>query len=211
MSETVKLLIFRHLVKYKRHTSHSDSQAISQPQFEELFCRFYSQIAAYATVILDDRAAGEDIAQEVFAYTWEKRDVLHLGDGFHGYLFQSAYSRCIDYIKKNNQSKKYARESLLQFTKEYHTYLENDAQPLKELFSKEVEERLNTLFDELPETRRQVFNLAYRDGLKAKEVAEKLQMPQRTVESHIYLTLKFLRKHLSSSDFIILTSICYFL
>jgi len=197
-------------VKYNRHTSFSDSQTISQTQFEELFCRFYSQIAAYATVILDDKTVGEDIAQEVFTYMWEKRNVLHLGDGFHSYLFQSAYSRCIDYIKKNKQLEKYAQESLLQFAEEYQTYLENDGQPIKELFSKDFEESLNALLDELPEARRQVFELVYRDGLKAREVAEKLQMPQRTVESHIYLTLKFLRKHLSPSDFLILTLLCHF-
>ena len=197
-------------MEYKAHISFSDSQTITQSRFEELFCRFYSQIAAYATVILDDKTAGEDIAQEVFAYMWEKRNVLHLGDGFHSYLFQSAYSRCIDYIKKNKQSEKYAQESLLQFAEEYHTYLENDCQPIKELFSKDFEESLNALLEELPEARRQVFNLIYRDGLKAKEVAEKLQMPQRTVESHIYLTLKFLRKRLTPSDFLILTLLYHF-
>jgi len=197
-------------VKYNRHTSFSDSQTISQSQFEELFCRFYPQIAAYATVILDDKTAGEDIAQEVFAYMWEKRNTLHQGDGFHSYLFQSAYSRCIDYIKKNKQSEKYAQESLLQFAEEYQSYLENDGQPIKELFSKDFEETLNKLLEELPEARREVFNMVYRDGLKAKEVAEKLQMPQRTVESHIYLTLKFLRKRLSPSDFLILTLLCHF-
>lgn len=197
-------------MKYNRHSSFSDCQTISQSQFEELFCRFYPQIAAYATVILDDQTAGEDIAQEVFAYMWEKRNVLHLGDGFHSYLFQSAYSRCIDYIKKNKQSEKYAQESLLQFAEEYQAYLENDGQPIKELFSKDFEESLNTLLEELPEVRREVFNMVYRDGLKAKEVAEKLQMPQRTVESHIYLTLKFLRKRLSPSDFLILILFCHF-
>lgn len=204
------VLYFCQLLEYKAHTSFSDSQTISQSRFEELFCCYYSQIAAYATVILDDKTAGEDIAQEVFAYIWEKRNILQPGDGFHSYLFQSAYSRCIDYIKKNKQSEKYAQESLLKFAEEYHAYLENDCQPIKELFSKDFKESLNALLEELPEARKEVFNLVYRDGLKAREVAEKLQMPQRTVESHIYLTLKFLRERLTLSDFLILTLICHF-
>ncbi|MDR2815676.1 MAG: RNA polymerase sigma-70 factor [Proteiniphilum sp.] len=197
-------------MNYKAYTSFSDSQTISQSQFEELFCCFYSQVAAYAAVILDDKTAGEDIAQEVFAYVWEKRNILHLGDKFRSYLFQLTYSRCIDHIKKNKQSEKYTQESFLKFAEEYHTYLENDCQPIQELFSKDFERSLNALLKELPDTRRKVFELAYRDGLKTKEVAENLKMPQRTVESHIYLALKFLRSRLVPSDFFILTLLCYF-
>lgn len=181
---------------------------MSISEFEALFCRFYPQLSAYATVILDDKTAGEDIAQEVFAYVWEKRNNLHFGDGFYAYLFQSAYSRCVDYIKKNKQLGKYAQQSLLKFAEEYHVYLDNDCEPIKNLFSKDFEEELNALLNQLPQARRQVFDLVYRDGLKAKEVAEKLQMPQRTVESHLYLTLKYLRERISPSDFLILLLFC---
>lgn len=181
---------------------------MSQPEFEELFCRFYPQVASYATVILDDRTAGEDIAQEVFVYVWEKRKELYVGNGFYSYLFQSAYSRCIDYINKNKRLEKYAKESLLKFAAEYQSYIDNDSQTLKELFSKDFEERLTALLNNLPEARRQVFELIYRDGLKAREVSEKLNIPQRTVESHIYLAMKYLREHLSPSDFFILALLC---
>ncbi|WP_238869170.1 MULTISPECIES: RNA polymerase sigma-70 factor [Proteiniphilum] len=190
------------------HISFTASQTISQSLFEELFCCFYPKIAAYATTILDDKTVGEDIAQEVFVYVWEKRNELHMGEGFYSYLFQSAYSRCIDYIKKNSRLEKYVQEALLKSAIEYHSYIENDCQPLKELFSKDFEEQLNALLSQLPEARRRAFELVYRDGLKMNEVAEKLQMPQRTVESHIYLTIKYLRKHLSPYDFLLLMLIC---
>lgn len=194
--------------KHRDHISSADLQTLSQPEFEELFCRFYPQVASYATVILDDRTAGEDIAQEVFVYVWEKRKELYVGDGFYSYLFQSAYSRCIDYIHKNKRLEKYAKESLLKFAAEYQSYIDNDSQALKELFSKDFEERLNVLLSNLPEARRQVFELVYRDGLKAREVSEKLNIPQRTVESHIYLAMKYFREHLSPSDFFILALLC---
>lgn len=194
--------------KHRSHISAIDLQTISELQFEELFCRFYPQVVSYATVILDDKTAGEDIAQEVFVYVWEKRKELHVGDGFYSYLFQSTYSRCIDYIHKNKRLEKYAKESLLKFAGEYQTYIDNDSQILKELFSKDFEEKLNTLLNQLPEARRRVFELIYYEGLKAKEVSEKLDMPQRTVESHIYLAMKYLREHLSPSDFLILALIC---
>lgn len=173
-----------------------------------MFCRYYPSVSAYAGTILDDSTAGKDIAQEVFLYVWDKRKSLQFNDGFHSYLFQSAYTRCIDYIKRNHRLEKYAQQTLLKFAEEYGSYLHNDSQPLKELFSKDFEETLNALLMQLPEPRREVFNCVYREGLKAKEVSEKLQIPQRTVESHIYLAMKFLRKHLSPTDFLILTLLC---
>lgn len=192
------------------HISRIDLQTLTQARFEELFCQFYSKVASYATSILDDKTAGEDIAQEVFIYVWEKRKVLQVGDGFHSYLFQMAYSRCIDYINKNKRLEKYTKESLLKFAEEYQTYLDNDCQIMKELFSRDFEQRLDALLNELPGVRKQVFELVYRDGLKAKEVSEKLDIPTRTVESHIYLTMKHLRKYLSSTDFLILALLCKF-
>lgn len=190
----------------RTHTSSILSfQAISKEQFEALFCHFYPQVVAYTTKILNDAVAGEDITQEIFVSVWEKRKKLQMNDGFQSYLFQSAYSRCIDYIRKNKLMARYEQQSLLVFAEEYHRYLENDCQVMKDLYSKDFNEKLNALLAQLPKARREVFEMMYREGLKTKEIAAKLQIPTRTVESHVYLTMKHLRKHLSLSDLFILT------
>ncbi len=177
---------------------------ISEEHFEELFCEFYPKLLAYAISILNNKQVAEDIVQEVFLYVWEKRDKLQIGAGFYSYVFQSTYTKCVDYIRKDSRLDKREQESILKFAEEYESYLENDAHPIQELFSKDFNEKLDLLLEQLPESRCQVFKLVYIDGLKAKEVASQLDMPQRTVESHVYLTLKFLRTQLSPSDFFIL-------
>lgn len=177
---------------------------ISEEHFEELFCEFYPKLLAYAISILNNKQVAEDIVQEVFLYVWEKRDKLQIGAGFYSYVFQSTYTKCVDYIRKDSRLDKREQESILKFAEEYESYIENDAHPIQELFSKDFNEKLDLLLEQLPESRRQVFKLVYIDGLKAKEVASQLDMPQRTVESHVYLTLKFLRTQLSPSDFFIL-------
>ena len=45
-----------------------------------------------------------------------------------------------------------------------------------------------------PPRRKQVFEMSRIEGLSHKEIAEKLQIPVRTVEDHIYKTLTELRK-----------------
>ena len=137
-------------------------------------------------------------------YVWENREKLNFSEGFHSYLFQSAYTRAIDYLRRNKLKHNYVDQSSQIFLNEYKNYLNSDNQTLKNLFSKDFEQKLNKLLNQLSEPRRKVFEMIYIDGLKAKEVAEKLQIPIRTVESHIYLTMKHLRKHLSLSDFMLI-------
>ena len=79
-----------------------------------------------------------------------------------------------------------------------------------EIYSKDFYEQLHNLLEKLPTQRREVFILTYIEGLKAKEVSERLQIPQRTVESHIYLAIKYLRAHLSKNDFYILSLLYFF-
>lgn len=191
-------------------SSHSAIKRMSEEHFEELFCNFYPKLLAYAISILNDKQAAEDIVQEVFLYMWEKRENLQVDTGFYSYIFQSTYTKCVDYIRKDSRLDKREQQSILKFAEEYQSYIENDAHPIKELFSKDFNEKLSELLEQLPEARRQVFKLAYLDGLKAREIAVKLEMPQRTVESHIYLTLKFLRTQLSPSDFFILAFLFQF-
>lgn len=187
--------------------SSSVQAGISNEQFEVLFGDFYPKLLAYAVSILNDKQVAEDVVQEVFLYAWENRGKIRFGDGVLSYLFQSAYTRSIDYIKKNNRYEEYVRQALLELSDEYYSFLQNDGAIVSELFSKDFQRELDVLLSKLPETRRKVFELAYVQGLKTKEISEMLQMPQRTVESHVYLTMKYLRENMKASDFLFLISV----
>lgn len=188
----------------KMNTHTMDIQTLTKKEFENLFCTFYAQVVAFATGMLEDKDAGEDVAQEVFVYVWEKRNKLHLQEGIKSYLFRSAYTKSIDYLKKGTRADKISQKMLSAVTEEYRCYLDNDCEPLKKLFSKDFDENLQKLLEQLPEVKRRIFMLTYYEGLKAREVSELMDIPQRTVESHIYHTMRFLRTKISSSDFFLL-------
>ncbi|MCS3049942.1 hypothetical protein NXV05_08270 [Parabacteroides johnsonii] len=68
--------------------------------FNGVFRYYYPRMMAYVASMVEQKVA-EDIVQDVFLYVWENREKLYVSDGFHSYLFQSAYTRCLDYFKKN--------------------------------------------------------------------------------------------------------------
>ncbi len=177
--------------------------------FNSLFRRFYPRIMAYVAAMVEQEVA-EDIVQDIFLHVWENRKKLYAGEGFHSYLFQSAYTRCIDYYRKTQSADKYNLHMESAYLEEYNALLRSDASVLEEIYSKDFYEQLHNLLEKLPIQRREVFILTYIEGLKAKEVSERLQIPQRTVESHIYLAIKYLRAHLSKNDFYILSFLCFF-
>ena len=51
---------------------------------------------------------------------------------------------------------------------------------------------------ELPERSQQIFRMSYLEGLKAAEIAERLDLSVRTVENQLYRSLLYLRKSCSN-------------
>ena len=51
---------------------------------------------------------------------------------------------------------------------------------------------------ELPERSQQIFRMSYLEGLKAAEIAERLDLSVRTVENQLYRSLLYLRKNCSN-------------
>lgn len=184
-------------------------QLVNRDAFDELFRCYYPRLISYISSILDSKVA-EDIAQDVFLYVWENRKKIYFGQGFQSYLFQSGYTRAMDYLRKQHTVMDYAQNVQTDFLEIYEKLARNEDGILEHLYSKDFYQTLHQLLDKIPEQRRNVFLLAYVDGLKSKDIAEQCNMSQRTVESHIYLTLKFLRERLLKKDFYIFLLLFYF-
>ena len=71
--------------------------------FNSLFRHYYPRVMAYVAAMVEQEVA-EDVVQDVFLHVWENRKKLYAGEGFHSYLFQAAYTRCIDYYRKTQSA-----------------------------------------------------------------------------------------------------------
>jgi RNA polymerase sigma-70 factor (ECF subfamily) len=93
-------------------------------------------------------------------------------------------NRCLDQLRKNGLQ----TEQL----KPYDTYGIIDEDNLQE--RSEIEARLWTAIDSLPEKCREVFLLSKRDGLKYEEIAAELGISENTVRNQISKALKMLKE-----------------
>lgn len=174
--------------------------------FKQLFHDYYPKVVAYVSSILDPDAA-EDITQDVFLYIWENRKRLDFSKGLRSYLYQSAYTRCIDYLKKDKSAGKYQAHVFFDHALLYGNLLKDNCTVLEKLFTEDIQQRITELMEKMPEPRRKVFLLSYREGFKNQEIADQLHIPLRTVESHRYLAIRYLRKNLQKRDFFLFCGI----
>ena len=65
-----------------------------------------------------------------------------------------------------------------------------------DLTNEALERQITALLAELPESRRRIFLMRWKDGMSNKEVAQALNISYKTVSTQIHRTVNFLQKKL---------------
>lgn len=157
--------------------------------FETLFHFYYGYLCLYAQKIIKNEAASEEIVQEFFVKLWEKREQLTIETSVKNYIFRSVKNLCLNFIQHNKTKENYVR--LIISESENSTSFEENF-PEIDLVGK-IEESIQML----PEKRREIFRLSREEGLKYREIAKKLNISVKTVETQMSLAIKSLRDNLS--------------
>jgi RNA polymerase sigma-70 factor (ECF subfamily) len=162
--------------------------------FEKLFRHYYPHLCLYATQILKNASAAEEIVQELFVRLWEKRKETEVETSLKNYLLRAVKNQCLNYIKHSQIKNEYSRKILAE---NEPVSTEYDFESQTELFRK-IEESIS----ELPEKRQEIFRLSRQEGLKYREIATKLNISPKTVETQMGLAIKTLREKLR--DFLVI-------
>ena len=161
---------------------------LDQSRFEELFKSHFQPLCRFANQYIQDEDSAQDICQKVFIQLWHKRQDIDPKQSIVSYLFTAVKNRCLNHIRDH---KKYRSKVLdLDLAEEEWTFQED----------RFVEEELKTKIAEalaaLPEKCRKVFEMSRYQALTYKEIAEELEISQKTVEAHMSKAIKSLRMHL---------------
>lgn len=161
---------------------------------EQLFKLHYAFVCNVINRYVHDKARTEDIAQEIFAELWVKRDKLKIHTSVTAYLRRMAITRTLNYLR---DTKKHTWQEL-----ETSLDLESTQPSLQPTIIQEMEEaelkgRLENAIQALPEKCRIVFMLNRMDEMSYAEVAEHLNISVKTVENQIGKALKLLRQAVS--------------
>jgi RNA polymerase sigma-70 factor (ECF subfamily) len=167
-----------------------DKQDIKQ--FESLFRQTQPRLFAFCCKYVDDKELARDFVQECFIGLWE--NFGSIDHSHESYLFTSVRNRCLSYIRSRKAHAEYEESVKLRIREiEIHPEV---PEPLTDLYLKELNEIIHYSIEKLPDKCRQIFRMSRYEGLKNQEIADKLNISVRTVESQIYNALKILKEDL---------------
>lgn len=161
--------------------------------YSEIYTAFYDSLLNYADRLLNDLDTAKDVVQQVYYKIWEKRDSLNITVSVKAYLLKSVYYESLNTLAHKKNIKKYEQEQLADF------YLSTIMQsPEAELFLRQsdIDQAIKDAIAVLPEKCREVFVLSKMNGLKNREIAEKQNISEKTVERHMSIALRKLREKL---------------
>jgi RNA polymerase sigma-70 factor, ECF subfamily len=171
-----------------------------QMAFQQLFEKYAERIYYFSMRYIKNKEEAEEIAQEVFVRVWLRRHDLKEELSFCSYIFMIAKNALIDTIRR----------------KQKETIFQDNIKPNTELYSSSSNDsmeykELSTLIDksisELPLKRKQIYQLSRDEGLTYKQIAEKLNISIKTVETHMRLALQQLKKSVNENYELIIIGI----
>lgn len=137
-------------------------------------------------LILYDKTLAKDIVQNCFLTVWERHTQLEPDKSFSSYLY--TITRSLIY----KETERLILNTRFIETKEHPEELDNHT--VESLNASFLEEYINKYIEALPRISRQIFLLKKEEGLSNQEIANQLNITERSVASHHYRTLKYLRE-----------------
>jgi len=159
-------------------------RAVYEEYSEKLFISAYN--------LLNNKEICEDIIQEIFISLWRKRQNLSIKTTLKGYLYACVTYKVYDQYKIKNSALK--TELIDNFNNQIQF-----SNPETNMVHNELVERINSIINTLPKKCQVVFKMSREELLSHKEIAQKLNISTKTIESHITNALKIIRSSLGNS------------
>lgn len=172
---------------YEEKTLLDNFRAGDEPAFTELYNRFYQRVFYFAQRYVEEDDA-QDVTADTFIQLWRKRADFTQLNSLARFLFVVARNRCYDFHRRQKaRNERTAELNVLMDLTEPETpfFEENIRAAVVELLEEQIKQ--------LPEKKREVFLLSFREGLKPAEIAGRLGLSVKTVKNQKLSAIKLLK------------------
>jgi RNA polymerase sigma-70 factor (ECF subfamily) len=157
--------------------------------FEQLFLVSYNPLRSFCKKIVHINEVAEELVSEVFFKIWNNRKAIVITSSPKSYLYAAVHNISLDHLRKE---KRYVLTNLEKAV----AIPTNLLDPQKGYEYDELKVKIERAVAKLPRQCKQIFQLSREQGLRYNEIAEKLQLSVKTIETQMGRALKSLRKSL---------------
>ena len=155
--------------------------------FNALFIKYSPKVYFFCLKYFKNQVEAEEIVQDVFLRIWETRNKIDVTKPFNTYLIAIAKHIIFDAIRRQAVKRRFT------------LYLQESSSGSydlgHELDEKNLREYLLMTIGQLPLQQRSIL-LLKSNGYNNSEIARRLRLSKRTVETHVNRALKYLRLQL---------------
>lgn len=167
----------------------SDERALRQ-----FVDQHWEKLLAYCQHYTQDREASGEIVQDIFFTLWDRRNHVQIHVDIEHYLFSALRNKITRYYRDKYRDER-RHENVIS------TFQEETSNTEQTVHHHDIQRRVSELVTKLPERCGEVYVLSRDEGLAIREIAGKLSISEKTVETHLTKALKFLRKHLRNERY----------
>ncbi len=159
----------------------------SEEAFRTLYESQKKRLYGYVVSITRSGEMADDIIQEIFLKIWSMREKLSGIENIGGYLQRMA---------QNQSIKAFQLLAVKGLIADHLQQQESGTLADDKLISKEVQQYIHHLVEQLTPSQRRVFLLSREEGLRQQEIADRLGISLITVKKHMVDALKTIREAL---------------
>lgn len=153
--------------------------------FDELYNRYWPTLVYTAYKKLNSKEKAEDIVQNIFTDLYRRRTNIELHISLNAYLHQALKFKVLNEYRSEFIRTRYQKNVFFTYGCKI-----DFSHPLD---VKELDAKINTILDRLPEKCKRVFLLSRKENLSNKDISVCLNITISTVEKHISKALKTLK------------------
>ncbi len=163
--------------------------------FEELLNKYKASVYSICYRMVRNHSDAEDLSQEVFIRTFSVLDRYDPSYPFSSWLFRITSNLCIDFLRKVKGGTISLDKPVESSDGEMPRQLPSkDAQPDREVESKEMMAVLEEAISTLPEHYKIIVLLRHQEQLTYAEISDNLGIPLGTVKARIHRARSYIKE-----------------
>jgi len=153
-------------------------EKLDEKGLEGLFRAHYTGLCRFAVGFVKEEETAREIVQETFVHLWEKRHTIDPARPVKSYLATAVRNRCLNHLR---DTKKFS-PGLLELEE---NALSGAIHQPDRWSEQELHKRIVEAVEELPDKCREIFRLSRDQNLRYQEIAERLEISVKTVETQM--------------------------
>lgn len=157
----------------------------SKQAFEEIYRKYHRMLYSIALRYLSSTEDAEDAVTDVFVHLWEMRRVMVVETNLRNYLYTMMKNYILNRLRKS-------KPVFLSIDCD-EVHQKEEASLEEFLDRKEMEDRLYSAINSLPEQKRKICLLKMDGNLTNEDIAKRMNISLNTVKTHYLQSLRMLR------------------